>query len=107
MLCFALTAHYVDWVELDVVPLDITGVVLGSPYLYDRKAIFHLHENKYHLFKDGKEFIVRAHQKKLESPLVNAGKFKRLVNASQNLIFLMVKKKYFVHNPFHVIADMF
>ena len=32
MLCFAITAHYVDMVELDVVPLDITGVVLGSPY---------------------------------------------------------------------------
>ena len=30
---------------------------------------------------------------------------KRLVNASQNLTLLMVKRKYFVHNPFHVIAD--
>jgi hypothetical protein len=28
------------------------GIVLGSPYLYDRKAIFHRHENKYHLFKN-------------------------------------------------------
>ena len=71
MLRFTIIAHYVDLVEIDVVPLDI--VVLGSPYLYGRKAIFHRHENKYHLFKDGKEFIVRAHQKKLESSLVNAG----------------------------------
>ena len=61
MLHFTIKSHYVDLVELDVVPLDITGVVLGSPYLYDRKAIFHCHENKYHLFKDGKEFIVRVH----------------------------------------------
>ena len=56
--------------------------MLGSPYLYDRKAIFHHHENKYHLFKDGKEYIVRAHKKKLESSLVHAGQLKRLVNAS-------------------------
>ena len=93
MLRFAITTHYVDWVELDVVPLEITGVVLGSLYLYDRKEIFHRHENKYHLFKDGKEFIVRAHRKKLESSLVNAGQLKRLVNASQNLTLLMIKKK--------------
>ena len=26
--------------KLHVVPLDIYGIVLGSPYLYDRKAIF-------------------------------------------------------------------
>ena len=88
ILRFAITAHYVDWVELDVVPLDITGVVLGSPYLFDKKAIFHRHENKYHLFKDGKEYIVRAHKKKLESSLVHAGQLKKLVNASQNLNFV-------------------
>ena len=106
MLCFAIIAHYVDLVELDVVPLNIIGVVLGSSYLYDRKAIFHHHEKKYHLLKDGKDFILRAHSKKLESSLVNVGKLKRLVNASQNLTLLMIKKKYFVHNPFHVIADI-
>ena len=88
---FAIIAQYVDWVELDVVPLEITGVVLGIPYLYEKNEIFHFHENKYHLFKDGKEYIVRAHKKKLESSLVHAGKLKRLVNASQNITFLMVK----------------
>ena len=47
-----------DEVELDVVPLDICGIVLGSPYLYDRKAVFYREQNKYHLFKDGVENIV-------------------------------------------------
>jgi hypothetical protein len=73
ILRFAITAHFIDTVELDVVPLDISGIVLGSPYLYDRKAIFHRHENKYHLFKDGKEFIVKAHRKKTNIAMVNAG----------------------------------
>ena len=54
ILRFAITAHFIDTVELDVVQLDILGIVLGSPYLFDRKAIFYHHENKYHLFKDGK-----------------------------------------------------
>lgn len=106
ILRFAITAHYVDWVELDVVPLDITGVGLGSPYLFDRKTIFHRHENKYHLFKDGKEYIARAHKKKLESSLLHAGQLKRLVNASQNLTLLMVKQQDFVQFPFHIIANI-
>ena len=49
---------------------------------------------------------MRAHRKKLESSLVNAWQLKMLVNASQNLTLLMIKQKYFVHNPFHVIADV-
>ena len=72
-LRFAITAHFVDTVQLDVVTIDIKGIVLGSPYLYDRKAIFHHHENKYHLFKDGKEYIVRAHRKKTNIAMVNVG----------------------------------
>ena len=32
---FAIIAIFFGKVELDVVPLDILGIVLGSPYLYD------------------------------------------------------------------------
>ena len=65
--------------------------MLGSPYLYDRKAIFYCHENKYHLFKDGKEYIVRSHKNKIEYSLVHAGQLKRIFNASKNLNLLMFK----------------
>jgi hypothetical protein len=92
-LRFAITANFVDEVELDVIPLDICGIVLGSPYLYDRKAIFHRHENKYHLFKDGVEYIVRAHTKKMNLSLINAEQMKRLVNASKSFVLLMIKPK--------------
>ena len=40
-LKFTITSKFVDEVEFDVVPLDICGIVLGSPYLYDRKEIFY------------------------------------------------------------------
>ena len=66
-------------------------MVFGSPYFYDRKAIFYHHENKYHLFKDGVEYIVRAHRKKLNISLVNVGEEKRLVNSSKSLVLLMFK----------------
>ena len=97
-LRFAITANFVDEVELDVIPLDICGIVLGSPYLYDRKAIFYRQENKYHLFKDNVEYVVRAHTKKMNLSIINAGQMKRLVNASQNFVLLMIKPKKDVEN---------
>ena len=36
-LKFAITSKFVDEDEFDVVPLDISGIVFCSPYLYDRK----------------------------------------------------------------------
>ena len=97
-MCFAITAHFIDTIELDVVPLDISRIVLGSPYLFERKVIFHLHENKYYLFKDGKEYIVRAHHKKTNIAMVNIGPVKRLVNSSKNFVLLMIKPKYDVNH---------
>jgi hypothetical protein len=73
VLKFAINSQYIDEVELDVVPLDICGIVLGSPYLFDRKAIFYHEDNKYQLTKDGKEYIVRSHQRKLNLSLINSG----------------------------------
>jgi hypothetical protein len=55
---FAITSNYVDELEIDIVPLDICGIVLGSPYLYYRKSIFYREDNKYCFKKDEKEYIV-------------------------------------------------
>ncbi len=83
-----------DEVELDVVPLDICGIVLGSPYLYDRKVVFYRGKNKYHLFKDGREYIVRAHKTRTNLAIVSAGQMKRVVNASKSFVLMMVKVKH-------------
>jgi hypothetical protein len=40
-LRFIITSKFIDEVEFDVVLLDICGIVLGSPYLYDMKEIFY------------------------------------------------------------------
>jgi hypothetical protein len=44
-----------------VVPLSECGMVLGSPYLYDLKAIFYREQNQYHLTKAGQGYVVHAH----------------------------------------------
>lgn len=76
-----------------MIPLDICGVVLGSPYLYDRDAIFNRKENKYHLFKDGIEYIVRAHRIKTNLDLTNVSQMKRLINSSKKYILMIVKEQ--------------
>ena len=76
-----------------MVPLDISGIILGSPYLYDIKAVFYHHEKKYHFLKDGVKYIVRAHHKKMNISLVNQREMKRLVNANKIFVFIMLKKK--------------
>jgi hypothetical protein len=92
-LRFAITSSFIDEVELDVVPLDICGIVLGSPYLYDTKSIFYREHNMYHIFKDGIEFIVRAHHMKTNLSIVSTGQMKTLVNASKNLSLMSVKEE--------------
>ena len=76
-LKFSFGSAYVDEVELDVIPLDICGIVLGIPYLHDRKAIFYRAENKYLLVKDGIEYFVQAHKIKNNYTLINSGHMKR------------------------------
>jgi hypothetical protein len=92
-LRFFITANYIDEVELDVIPLDICGIVFGVPDLYDRRSIFHHHDNKYQLFKNGVEYIVRSHTKKMNLSPTKARQMKRLVNASKNLVILITKPK--------------
>ena len=72
-LRFVITSSFIDEVELDVVPLDICGMVLGRPYLYDMKVIFYMEHNKNHIFKYGIEFIVRAHHIKTNLSIVSTG----------------------------------
>ena len=49
-------------------------------------------EKKY-FFKDGVEYIVRAHKIRTNLAIFSAGQMKRLVNASKNFVLMMVKVK--------------
>jgi hypothetical protein len=83
----------IDEVDLDVVSLDRCGIVLGSPYLYDRKAIFFHHENKYHLTKGGVEYIVRSHSMRVNTTLSSAIQMKRLINTNKRYVLMVIREK--------------
>ena len=92
-LKFSVGSTFVDEVELDIIPLVICGIVLGSPYLYDRKAIFYRAENKYLLVKDGIEYFVRAHKLKNNYTLINSGQMKRMINSCKQFLLMVVKER--------------
>jgi hypothetical protein len=75
------------------VPLDICGIVLGSPYLYDRNTIFYKEENKYCFKKDGKEYIVHAHHMQTDRSFAATGQLKRMVNERKSLTLMSIKKQ--------------
>jgi hypothetical protein len=61
---FAISSKYVDEVTCDVVSLRECGMILGSPYLFDRKAIFYRTKNQYQFTKVGHDYVVHAHHVK-------------------------------------------
>ena len=73
--------------------LDICGIVLGSPYLYDRDAIFYRKEHTYHLNKYGIEYIIWAHKIKNHLDLVNVNQMKRLISSSKRYVLMVVKEQ--------------
>jgi hypothetical protein len=70
----------VDEVTCDVVSLRECGMVLGSPYLYDRKAIFYRKKNQYQFTKAGHDYVVHAHHVKENKTLQTR---EQLTNAVQ------------------------
>ena len=93
-LKFAITANYIDEVELDVILLDICGIVLGSPHLYDRDALFYRKEHKYNLIEDGIKYIIQAHKNKDHLNLINANQRKRLIISSRRYILMSIKEQH-------------
>jgi hypothetical protein len=88
---FAITSKYVDEVICDVVPLETCGMVLGSPYLYDHKAIFYREHNQYHLTKEGNEYVVHAHHIKANQSLLTMEQLKKATYASNTPIIVPSK----------------
>jgi hypothetical protein len=96
-LKFIITSKFINEVEFYVVPLDIYGILLGSPYLYNRKTIFYRVKNQYHLFKEGIEYIVHAHPMKNDRSFVTTRQLKMVVNASGNLTLMFVQQEVSLH----------
>ena len=75
-------------VTCDVVPLRECGMVLGSPYLYDRKEIFYMTNNQYQLTKAGQDYVVHAHHVKANKTLQTMEQLKKAVQARNKPIIV-------------------
>jgi hypothetical protein len=85
---FSISYKYVDEVTCDVVPLSECGMVLGSPYLYDRRAIFYRTKNQYQLTKAGHYYVVHAHHVKENKNLQIMEQLRKAVQASNKPIIV-------------------
>lgn len=88
---FGVNTYFYDKVLLDVVPLDVCSIVLGSLYLYDRDAIFMHKRNEYQIRKYGKTYIIRSCKSK--NFKIISKHVKKLLNASKILTLLAVKEE--------------
>jgi hypothetical protein len=89
---FAISFDFIDEVELDVVPLDVCGVVFGSPYMYTRDVIFMRRDNRYQIIKDWKPYIINTHKFKSNISLVSANQAKKLISSSKKYFFLFLRE---------------
>ncbi|XP_071702891.1 uncharacterized protein [Rutidosis leptorrhynchoides] len=88
---FAITSKYIDEIVCEVVPLDICQVIFGSPYLWERNAIFFCREQRYQFEKDGQMFIVKNHQTQPTVDLVASGQIRRIVSTSKSFVLLILR----------------
>jgi hypothetical protein len=63
-------------------------MVLGSPYLYDRKAIFYKTKNQYQLTKVGQDYVVQARHVKANKTLQTMEQLKKAVQESNKPIIV-------------------
>lgn len=58
------------------------------------------------MFKNGVEYIVRGHHRKLNLSLASAGEMKRLVNSRKSLMLLMIKQNNDMEQESFVVCDV-
>jgi hypothetical protein len=103
---FVVSVDFIDEVELDVVPLDVCGVVFGSPYMYMRDAIFMWRANQYQLIKDGKSYIINTHKGKSNISLVSANQAKKLISSSKKYVLLFLRENQTEDESIRVKASL-
>lgn len=59
LLSFSIGKTYNDEVWCDVIPMDACHILLGRPWLYDRRVMHDGYKNTYSLTKDGKKITLK------------------------------------------------
>jgi hypothetical protein len=81
----------------DVVPLNECGMILGNPYLCDRKTIFYREQNQYHLIKEGNEYVIHSHHLKENQSLQRMEQLRKVACARNTPIIVPNKIVHLKH----------
>ena len=57
---YGITRGVMDEMVCDIVPMDCTNVLVGIPFLHDRKAHIILYQGKCIVTKDDESFVIHA-----------------------------------------------
>lgn len=80
-----------DEMVCDVVPMNCTNVLVVIPFLHDRKAHIIPYQGKCIVTKDDESFVIHVVPiQRATSLLLNKAQAKRLVQASQKFVLIMV-----------------
>ncbi|GKA18729.1 hypothetical protein Tco_0698644 [Tanacetum coccineum] len=85
-----------------VVPLDICHVIFGSPYLWERNAVYFRRAQKYQFEKDRKKFLINRNNDVGNIKLITACQARRMVNASQ-AVFLSLARPMASSNKLQIM----
>ena len=58
LVALSIRKSYVDKLWFDVLPMDAYHVLLGGPWLFDRRVIYDGYHNTYTLLKDGRKIAL-------------------------------------------------
>ena len=58
LISFTIGKHYHDELWCDIIPMDACHLLLGRPWLFDRKVMHDGHLNTYTFHKDGKKITL-------------------------------------------------
>ena len=83
-----------DEMVCDVVPMDCTDILVGIPFLYDRKAHIIPYQGKCIVTKGDESFVIHTATPRATSLIVNKLQAKRLVQASQKFVLIMVRGQH-------------
>ena len=100
MVKFALGRNYTDEAWCDVVPMTVCHLLLGRPWLYDKKVLYNGYANSYSFKFNGKKFVLNPLQisefntqpkqnKKEVVPMLTIRQFTRALKGEQLVLFVV------------------
>nr|CAD1839448.1 unnamed protein product [Ananas comosus var. bracteatus] len=88
---FAVTGVYINEMLCEVVPLNISNLIFGSLYLWDRDVTFFRRPQQYQFIKDGQKFLFTTEPLSTTVDLVTACQAKRTINACQKFALPVIR----------------